>query len=61
MNRRGQWNSSGHCKKATQPLNETSSIDYLKKNIIAEEVIKQMKTLVTFLSITNLLFVQSIG
>lgn len=52
--RGGQWNSGGHCLEATQPLNETSSIGYTEKNIIAEQVIKRMKTPVTFLNITNL-------
>lgn len=54
MNRGGQWNSGGHCEEATQPLNETRSISYPEKNIVLEEVIKQMKTPVTFLNITNL-------
>jgi hypothetical protein len=54
MNRGGQWNSGGHCLEATQPLNETSSISYTEKNIIVEQVIKQMKTPVTFLNITDL-------
>lgn len=52
--RGGQWNSGGHCKEATQPLNETFNFDYPEKSIIAEEVIKQMKTPVTFLNITSL-------
>lgn len=52
--RGGQWNSGGHCEEATQPLNETRSISYPEKNIVLEEVIKQMKTPVTFLNITNL-------
>ena len=53
-NRGGQWNSGGHCIKATQPLNETPSTCYSEKSIIVEEVIKNMKTPVTFLDITNL-------
>ncbi|KAA8549083.1 hypothetical protein F0562_000767 [Nyssa sinensis] len=52
--RGGQWNSGGHCKEATRPLNETLSINYPEKNIIAEEVIRQMRTPVTFLNITSL-------
>ncbi|XP_010259297.1 PREDICTED: protein trichome birefringence-like 6 [Nelumbo nucifera] len=52
--RGGQWNSGGHCKEATQPLNNISGINYPEKNIIAEEVIKQMKTPVILLNITNL-------
>ncbi|KAK7822094.1 protein trichome birefringence-like 6 [Quercus suber] len=54
MNRGGQWNSGGHCIKATQPLNETPSTCYSEKSIVVEEVIKKMKTPVTFLNITNL-------
>ncbi|KAK7822093.1 protein trichome birefringence-like 6 [Quercus suber] len=50
----GEWNSGGHCMEATQPLNWTPSISYSEKNIIVEEVIKKMKTPVTFLNITNL-------
>ncbi|XP_023927347.2 protein trichome birefringence-like 6 [Quercus suber] len=52
--RGGEWNSGGHCMEATQPLNWTPSISYSEKNIIVEEVIKKMKTPVTFLNITNL-------
>ncbi|KAL5863039.1 hypothetical protein ACOSQ3_000553 [Xanthoceras sorbifolium] len=52
--RGGQWNSGGHCREATRPLNETSSFIYPEKNVIAEEVIKQMKTHVTLLNITSL-------
>ncbi|KAK0581665.1 hypothetical protein LWI29_016623 [Acer saccharum] len=52
--RGGQWNSGGHCREATQPLNKTSSFMYPEKNVIAEEVIKQMKTHVTLLNITSL-------
>ncbi|CAB4291886.1 unnamed protein product [Prunus armeniaca] len=51
--RGGQWNSGGSCKEATQPL-QTSSSSHSEKNVIAEEVIKQMKTRVTFLNITGL-------
>lgn len=40
--------------EATQPLNGTPSIGYSEKNIIVEEVIKKMRTPVTFLNITNL-------
>ncbi|XP_010267992.1 PREDICTED: protein trichome birefringence-like 6 isoform X1 [Nelumbo nucifera] len=52
--RGGQWNSGGHCKEATQPLNNISGTDYPEKNVIAEEVIKQMKTPVTLLNVTSL-------
>ncbi|KAL0547517.1 hypothetical protein IC582_017454 [Cucumis melo] len=52
--RGGQWNSGGHCREATEPLNETSSLDYPEKNVIVEDVINQMKTPVTLLNITGL-------
>ncbi|KAG2693331.1 hypothetical protein I3760_08G091000 [Carya illinoinensis] len=52
--RGGQWNSGGHCEEASQPLNKTSITSYPEKNIIVEQVIKQMKTPVTFLNITHL-------
>jgi hypothetical protein len=51
-NRGGQWNSGGHCKEATQPLNETSSMGYREKNSVVEEIIEHKKTPVTFLNIT---------
>ncbi|KAF9669258.1 hypothetical protein SADUNF_Sadunf14G0089100 [Salix dunnii] len=51
--RGGQWNSGGHCKEATQPLNETSSsMSYPQKNSLLEEIMEHMKTPVTFLNIT---------
>ncbi|KAG5055924.1 hypothetical protein JHK85_008434 [Glycine max] len=50
----GDWNSGGHCTEATLPLNKTLSTTYPEKNIIAEEVIKQMRTPVTLLNITSL-------
>lgn len=50
----GQWNSGGHCREATQPLNETSSFIYPEKNVMVETVIKQMRTPVTILNITRL-------
>ncbi|KAF7153442.1 hypothetical protein RHSIM_Rhsim01G0291200 [Rhododendron simsii] len=52
--RGGQWNSGGHCKAATEPLPKISSFNYPEKNSIVEEVIKQMKTPVTFLNVTSL-------
>ncbi|RDX91310.1 Protein trichome birefringence-like 6, partial [Mucuna pruriens] len=52
--RGGDWNSGGHCREATLPLNETISSTYPEKNIIVEEIIKQMKTPVTILNITSL-------
>lgn len=54
LNRGGQWNSGGHCREATEPLNETSNFDYPEKNVILEDVINQMKTPVTLLNITGL-------
>lgn len=53
-NRGGQWNSGGHCKQSTRPLNTTLSINYPEKNIIVEEVIKQMQTPAMLLNITGL-------
>ncbi|KAM6541452.1 hypothetical protein CsatB_005899 [Cannabis sativa] len=50
----GQWNSGGHCNKATKPLTEISSTFVSDKNVVVEEVIKQMKTPVTVLNITGL-------
>ncbi|XAR61414.1 hypothetical protein NMG60_11035106 [Bertholletia excelsa] len=50
----GQWNSGGHCKEAIRPLNETTGANYPEKNLIVEEIIKQMKTPVTLLNITGL-------
>uniref|UniRef100_A0A1D1YQB2 CAS1 domain-containing protein 1 n=1 Tax=Anthurium amnicola TaxID=1678845 RepID=A0A1D1YQB2_9ARAE len=52
--RGGEWNSGGHCKESTQPLNETMSRSSPEMNIIVEEVIKQMGTPVTLLNITGL-------
>ncbi|XP_027352054.1 protein trichome birefringence-like 6 [Abrus precatorius] len=52
--RDGNWNSGGHCAEATHPLNETLRTTYPEKNIIIEEIIKQMKIPVTLLNITSL-------
>ncbi|EEF47264.1 conserved hypothetical protein [Ricinus communis] len=52
--RGGQWNSGGHCKEATEPLNETSGVAFPEKNTITEDIIKHMTTPVTFLNITSL-------
>eukprot|EP00268_Persea_americana_P065408 TRINITY_DN8732_c0_g1_i8.p1 TRINITY_DN8732_c0_g1~~TRINITY_DN8732_c0_g1_i8.p1 ORF type:complete len:239 (+),score=32.04 TRINITY_DN8732_c0_g1_i8:935-1651(+) len=52
--RGGQWNSGGHCKESTTPLNSNQSINYPEKNIIVEQVLKQMKTPVVLLNITSL-------
>ncbi|XP_050377241.1 protein trichome birefringence-like 6 [Argentina anserina] len=51
--RGGQWNSGGSCREASKPL-ETLSATSSEKNVIAEEVIKQMRTPITFLNITRL-------
>ncbi|KAI9099143.1 hypothetical protein K1719_024910 [Acacia pycnantha] len=52
--RGGQWNTGGHCKEVARPLNETLSTAKPEKNIIVEEVLKQMKTEVTLLDVTRL-------
>ena len=40
--------------EASQPLGEISRINYPERNIIAEEVIRQMRTPVTFLNVTGM-------
>ncbi|KAI5674903.1 hypothetical protein M9H77_05853 [Catharanthus roseus] len=51
----GQWNTGGHCKEASEPINSTIPIGIgSEKNAIVEEVLRQMKTPVTFLNITGL-------
>lgn len=50
----GLWNSGGHCREAFRPINETFKSDYPVKNVIVEEIIKQMRNPVTFLNITRL-------
>ncbi|XP_057966695.1 protein trichome birefringence-like 6 [Malania oleifera] len=52
--RGGEWNTGGHCKEATQPLDETTRTMYPEKNVITEEVIRQMRTPVTILNVTAL-------
>ncbi|CAL0311150.1 unnamed protein product [Lupinus luteus] len=52
--RGGNWNSGGHCREAINPLNETITTTYPEKDIIIEEITKQMKTPVTLLNITSL-------
>ncbi|KAI3425460.1 PMR5N domain-containing protein [Psidium guajava] len=52
--RGGQWNSGGHCREATRPLNTSSSNCYSEKNVMVEDVIRHMKTPVTLLNITGL-------
>ncbi|CAA2985672.1 trichome birefringence-like 6 [Olea europaea subsp. europaea] len=49
----GLWNAGGHCKEAFRPVNETFD-GYPEKNVIVEEIIRQMKTPVTFLNITRI-------
>ncbi|CAL4930648.1 unnamed protein product [Urochloa decumbens] len=50
----GEWNSGGHCRESTLPLNDTHARPAPKRNVILEQVTKQMKTPVTILNITNL-------
>ncbi|CAF2049150.1 hypothetical protein HID58_035909 [Brassica napus] len=50
----GEWNSGGHCREAKNLLNQTFKPSYSGKNIIVEEVLKQMKTPVTLLNVSGL-------
>ncbi|OAY81747.1 Protein trichome birefringence-like 6, partial [Ananas comosus] len=50
----GEWNSGGHCRESTRPLNETSERQVPLRNLVLDQVIKQMRTSVTVLNITNL-------
>lgn len=50
----GEWNSGGHCRESTLPLNDSRARPIPERNIILEQVAKQMKTPVTILNITNL-------
>ncbi|XP_071738360.1 protein trichome birefringence-like 6 [Rutidosis leptorrhynchoides] len=51
----GEWNAGGHCKEASRPLNRTATANnYPEKNLVIEEIIKQMKTPVKYLNITAL-------
>ena len=50
----GEWNSGGHCKESTRPLNDTRARPVPEINLILEQVTKQMTTPVTILNITNL-------
>ncbi|CAH8319432.1 unnamed protein product [Eruca vesicaria subsp. sativa] len=52
--RGGEWNSGGHCREANKLLNQTFKPSYSGKNIIVEEVLKQMKTPVTLLNVSGL-------
>lgn len=51
----GQWNSGGRCVGESQPIFDDKLVGYYPVQMkIVEEVIKQMKTPVTFLNITKL-------
>ncbi|KAJ1297455.1 hypothetical protein BS78_01G377600 [Paspalum vaginatum] len=50
----GEWNSGGHCRESMLPLNDTHVRPVPERNIILEQVTKQMKTHVTILNITSL-------
>lgn len=50
----GEWNSGGHCRESTMPLNDTHARPVPEINAILEQVAKQMRTPVTILNITNL-------
>ncbi|CAN6320244.1 unnamed protein product [Urochloa humidicola] len=50
----GEWNSGGHCRESTLPLNDTHARPVPERNVILERVTKQMKTPVTILNITYL-------
>ncbi|KAL9242961.1 hypothetical protein vseg_016912 [Gypsophila vaccaria] len=51
--REGQWNTGGHCREARNPLSEMY-IENPAKDIIAQEIIRAMKTQVTFLNVSGL-------
>ncbi|GAB2234549.1 hypothetical protein Drorol1_Dr00003804 [Drosera rotundifolia] len=50
--RGGQWNAGGHCKEAIRPLDEVVMDVIPRKDLIVTEVIKRMRTPVTFLNVT---------
>lgn len=50
----GEWNTGGHCRKSTRPLNDIHFASVPEKSLIVEEVVKQMITPVTILNITTL-------
>lgn len=53
--RAGQWNSGGRCVGESQPIFDDTLVGYYPVQMkIVEEVIKQMKTPVTFLNVTKL-------
>lgn len=54
LNSGGEWNSGGHCREANKLLNQTFKPSYSGKNIIVEEVLKEMKTPVTLLNVSGL-------
>ncbi|XP_027159222.1 protein trichome birefringence-like 6 [Coffea eugenioides] len=49
----GQWNAGGHCKEASEPTNATFGTSPAINGLV-EEVIRRMKTPVTFLNISGL-------
>lgn len=53
LNSGGEWKSSRSCIGATEPLPKPSGMAN-KKDVVLEEVVKQMKTPVTLLNITSL-------
>uniref|UniRef100_A0ACD5XK53 Uncharacterized protein n=1 Tax=Avena sativa TaxID=4498 RepID=A0ACD5XK53_AVESA len=50
----GEWNSGGHCRESTMPLNDTRARPMPEINVILEQVAQQMRTPVIILNITNL-------
>ncbi|XP_073147634.1 protein trichome birefringence-like 6 isoform X2 [Henckelia pumila] len=52
--RGGLWNTGGHCRDAFRPLMGTFSSQYSEKDLMVEEIMRQMKNPVTLLNITGL-------
>lgn len=52
--RGGLWNTGGNCKEAFRPMTGTFSSQYSEKDLMAEEIMRQMKNPVTLLNITGL-------
>ncbi|XP_020520624.1 protein trichome birefringence-like 6 isoform X2 [Amborella trichopoda] len=50
----GQWNAGGHCNGETQPLRNYTNGEFAEKLRLTEEVIKEMRTPVTVLNITDI-------
>ncbi|KAL5201075.1 hypothetical protein ABZP36_035429 [Zizania latifolia] len=50
----GEWNSGGHCRESTLPLDDTRVRPVPEMNVVLEQVVQQMKIPVTILNITNL-------